>query len=341
MNENKEEERKPVIMAVPGDTSACGYYRVMRPAHFMQMAGMDVTLSSPVHFRHLGQEYIFTQRLCSERSLGPMHEIKKQLGTKIVVDYDDLIWNYKGEGLPDYNWCKSRVNCDENTKALEKYANDTIDTALVSTEFLKESLAQFMDKDRIVVMPNRLATTDWLFDRATTIPQDDIFLFAGSNTHFNQSTKSYGDFTPGLVRYLQNKKVATMGCSPFFLNPIHVFPGVPMTMYPRQFYSAARQCKFVIAPLTDNIFNKCKSPLKLLECAAVGRVCLVSDFPGSPYSELAHEYQKIPVNSTYQGIEYIVDRAKKHYGEILQHQYDMLQNYWLDNHIDEYKNLFR
>lgn len=336
-----DNEKKPIIMAVPGDSSACGYYRVMKPSHLMQMAGEDLTLAPPIHFRSVGQEYIFTQRLCSEKSLKPMVEIVKKLGTKLVVDYDDLIWNYKGEGLPDFNWCKSRVNCDGNTKAMSEYANDVIYKATVSTEYLKDALAQFVDRDKITVMPNRLAASDWLFDRAATIPQEDIFLFAGSNTHFDEAGKKYGDFSQGLIRYMQGKKVFTMGCKPFFMNPAKVFPGVPMTTYPRQFYSAARQSKFVIAPLVDNIFNKCKSPLKLLECAAVGRVCLCSDFEGSPYSPLAHEYQKIPVSATYKAIDYIVERAKAHYGEILEHQYKVLQDYWLDNHIEEYKKLFR
>jgi hypothetical protein len=87
--------------------------------------------------------------------------------------------------------------------------------------------------------------------------------------------------------------------------------------------------------LADNFFNKCKSDLKYLEAAAVGRVCLVSDFNNSPYAN-AHPYQKIPVNATYKEIEFIVQRANEHYNEILRHQWQYLNDRWLDNHIDQY-----
>jgi hypothetical protein len=135
--------------------------------------------------------------------------------------------------------------------------------------------------------------------------------------------------------------VAVMGKAPYFVNnPVAEYPYCHLNSYAHNFYNYARRSKFIIAPLADNIFNKCKSNLKYLESCAVGRVCLVTDFEDSPYHD-AHEYQKIPVNATAKTIEYIVERAKEHYGEILQYQYNYLKNYWLDNHINEYKEIIR
>ena len=223
----------------------------------------------------------------------------------------------------------------------KKYAAKVIDKATCSTEYLKNALSEFIDPKKITVMPNRLSVKDWLFDTATTIPEEDIFMYAGSATHYDNANKKPGDFNNGWIKYLSNKKVITMANTPYFIKPVATFPGYPMSTYPRSFCNIARKAKFVIAPLADNVFNKCKSPLKLLECCAVGRVCLVSDFPDCPYSQLAHEYQKIPVDATAQTIDFIVERAKKNYGEILQHQYNILKDYWLDNHIQEYVDFLK
>ena len=143
-----------------------------------------------------------------------------------------------------------------------------------------------------------------------------------------------GDFSENLSRYLQNQKVITKHIVPWFLNPIKSYMACPLNRYAREFYDETKDAKFIIAPLADNLFNRCKSHLKYLESCAVGRVCLVSSFEGGPY-EGAHEYQKIPVDATQKTIEFIVERAEANYVEILKHQYWYLNHFWLDNNLKQ------
>lgn len=98
--------------------------------------------------------------------------------------------------------------------------------------------------------------------------------------------------------------------------------------YPTVFAKYALKSKFIIAPLQDNIFNRCKSDLKYLESAAIGRVCLCSDV--GEYKKVAHPMQIIPNDADFNKIEYIVNRATKHYDEIIRHQYKVLNERWLD-----------
>lgn len=331
----------PQILAVPGDNFACGIYRIINPTILLQQTGLDITLAPASKFRFTNYDVLYTQRIVSESSLKSLKNVKDRTGIKIIVDFDDLTWTHNGQGLPEYNIVRTKVNTDANKLAMDTYARDVIDFATCTTESLKEALSVYIDPSKIKIMPNRLPVNEWLFDTATTMPAEDIFFYAGSATHYDNVNKLPGDFSNGWIKYLQNKKVAVMGESPYFLKPVAKFNACPMQVYARNFHNYARSCKFIIAPLAENFFNKCKSPLKLLESAAVGRVCLCTDFEGSPYSSLAHEYQKVPVDATAQTIEYIVERAKKHYGEILQHQYKMLQKYWLNNHINEYKEILR
>lgn len=330
----------PEILAVPGDTSACGVYRIINPSILLQQADVKLTLAPPCKFKVNNYDVIYTQRITSEGSLKAMKNIKERTGVKLIVDFDDLTWNHEGQGLPDYNYCHTKIDCEANRIAMETYANDVIDVATCTTEALKEALSKFIDPKRIKIVPNRLTVNEWLYEAPKVIPADDIFFYAGSVTHYAIDGSSYGDFSNGWVKYLQNKKLITMSNTPPFLKTLKQFPAVPMSVYAKSFYNTSRACKFIIAPLADSFFNKCKSDLKLLEAAAVGRVCLVTDFPGSPYAN-AHPLQKVPVNATYKTIEYIVEEAKKHYKEILDFQYEYVNKRWLNNAIAEYKEILK
>lgn len=328
------------IVAVPLDYMACGELRIANPARFMQMMGMDVTLLPATKFRGIYQDnIIFTQRLITNEVIGLIKKLKDQLNCKVVVDYDDMIWTYKGEGLPEYNHCKSKVNCDANAKAMKDGLNDVADAVICTNEYLKVSLSEFVPLDKITVIPNMLPVNQWMIDKKVTVPSKDIFLFAGSNTHFDNENKLPGDFSNGLIHYLQNKQVITAGDPPYFINPAAKVPLTPMATYASVFRQYTNSCKFILAPLADNVFNKSKSDLKYLESCAVGRVCLCNDFEDSPYSNV-HPYQKIPVDATSQTIEFIVERAKKHYGEILEYQYEYLKQRWLENHLQDYIDIF-
>lgn len=336
----KETENKPIINIVPGDFAGCGYYRLIQVGNMLQLYGHDVTISPAGKFRAAaGQTITFTQRMCAPSLLEKLIAYKKQTGHKFIVDFDDLLWVYEGESLPDYNLCKTKVDCAANTEAMKKWLNELADKVTVSTEFLKKTLLQFVPEEKIILMPNMLSYKEWFFP-LTKAPDENIFFYAGSYTHYDNIHKQPGDFDKNLIHYLNNQKIITKASTPYFMKPLKQCPASRLTTYAADFYRETRECKFVLAPLADNVFNKCKSDLKYLECAAVGRVCLVSDFEGSPYSG-AHPYQKIPVGSTSQGIKYIVDRATEHYDEIVQYQLKYLNDRWLDNHINEYVNILQ
>ena len=325
--DNKQDNLKN-INAVPMDRFACGRYRILYPA--MNMYNVSkMTISNPGTFRYYGQEWIFTQRICGEKTLKSLLDFKKQYGVKFCIDYDDIVW----KALPDYNKCA--INWEDNRKGMELYLNEVADKVTCTNEFLKKDLTQFVDESKIIVMPNCLDYNRWRFDYYK--PDDKItFFYAGSPTHYTKGDT--GDFGKGLVHYLSNKELNIQGIKPDFLRVKEVYPWVDIDDYPIAFANNALKSKFVIAPLVDNYFNKCKSDLKYIESCAVGRVCLVSDFPDCPYSAVAHEYQKIPLNSTATAINYIVERANEHYDEIIEHQYKVLNERWLKR--DKYLELF-
>ncbi len=324
---------------VPADVGACGHYRILQQAEMLMMARKDVNIVPPGHYHGIGQTVTLTQRICSKKTLEAVKKFKEITGSKIIIDFDDLIWTQNGDSLPEYNWCRDHIDANGNREAMESMLSEVADKVTVSTDGLKKSISEFYPADKIFVMPNMLTYREWGFERRNFYPRQRSFYFAGSETHFNNEKKMYGDFSQNLAQFLKSHTVITKHVVPFFINSARSCRSCPLNRYAREFFNESIDAKFILAPLADNTFNKCKSNLKYLESCAVGRVCLCSSFEGGPYESVAHEYQKIPVDATVQYIDYIVNRAEAHYEEILEHQYKVLQSYWLDNSIKRYGDL--
>jgi glycosyltransferase involved in cell wall biosynthesis len=313
------------INFVPGDNFACGYYRIRNPFNKLYSSCKD-TLSPAGRFHYYGQDYFYTQRICNEKTFESLLKLKEQTGVKYIIDYDDDVWHE----LPSYNRCQ--IHHEDNFNGMMKYLDKVAGKVTCTNEFLKDNLSHFLPKEKIEVIPNCLDYNIWRFDKYKA-PNEISFFYAGSPTHYDD--KSYGDFPKGAVQYLQNQKVNVMGPKPWFLNVVNTSPWVTIEDYPIQFARNALQSKFILSFIEDNYFGNCKSDLKYIEAAAVGRVCLCSDI--STYA-LAHPYQKVPVNVTKQTFKYIVDRANDNYELLLNHQYKVLQQRWCTK--DKYMNLF-
>lgn len=313
------------INFVPGDYFACGFYRI-RNAFNKLYSSCKATLSPAGRFHYYGQEWIYTQRICSPKTFESLLKLKEQTGVKFIIDYDDDVWHE----LPEYNRCQ--IHAQDNFEGMKKYLDKLADKVTCTNEFLKENLSQFLPKEKIEVIPNCLDFNTWRFDRYKA-PQEISFFYAGSPTHYDD--KSYGDFPKGAVQYLQNQKVHVMGPKPWFLNAVKESPWVAIEDYPIQFAKNALQTKFILTFIEDNYFGNCKSDLKYIEAAAVGRVCLCSDI--STYA-IAHPYQKVPNNVTKQSFKYIVERANDNYEMLLNYQYQKLQERWCNK--ERYLKLF-
>lgn len=330
------------VLFITGGNDGCGYYRIYQI--FNMLAMTDQNYITPMfigtaNLTPIKTDVIFTQRVVSEKGFKQVMEYKeKNPGTKFIIDYDDIVWSK--DKLHKYNVFLNKYDVQKNYESMKKYLPEVADHVTVSCEYLKNNISEFFDKDKITVLPNLLSIKDWCFDKTVMLPKDDIFFYAGSTSHYNNEKKQYGDFDIPLANFLNKQKVLFMGGeSPWFITPYEKFDWCNLHMYSKALWQNTRYCKFTLAPLVENEFNKCKSDLKLMESAAIGRVCLVSDFPDSPYSN-AHPLQKIPANSSIKDIQNIVENAKLHYKEILDHQYSLLNNRWLDYNMTDYITLF-
>jgi glycosyltransferase involved in cell wall biosynthesis len=146
------------------------------------------------------------------------------------------------------------------------------DRFVVSTEPLAEQFAGFHDDIRVV--PNRLPVDWWgsLTSRRRRSAKPRVG-WAGGISHRGDL-----ELIIEVVRALANEvEWVFMGMCPDALRPlVHEFhEGVPIEQYPAKL--ASLDLDLALAPLEDNVFNACKSNLRLLEYGACGFPVVCSD----------------------------------------------------------------
>ena len=331
-------EKIPTVQFVPVGINACSFYRLNQQMFYAMVdphASYSATHATTGSIVYIGQDIVYLQRVLTKEVFEPLIDFKKKTGVKVIIDYDDAMWLEK---LPAYNGCLKPERAEKYRKDMAEFLPELADVVTCSTEFLKKELGKFHNDVR--VFPNCLAAKEWSFG-IRPVPESGKIFYAGSPTHYSNYRKLYGDWTLPWVNYVKKAGIKVMGAQPpWFLEGYgDRTPFVWANGYARAMLRNTEDCGFVLATLEPNDFNRAKSDLKYLEAAAVGRVALVTDFPGSPYAD-AHQLQKVPYNAGIKEIEAIVAKAKENYREILMYQYRYLSGRWLDNWIPKYSEMF-
>lgn len=331
------------IQMICADYGMCGQIRINWPAEVLKN-GTNLQIHNSRNFiPSLPSDGVIIQRCLDKK----FNAIVKPVKYKKVADFDDMLFSLYGEKLPSYNNVK--IDLEAYTDGMKDLCT-FIDEITVSTEFLKQAIIDNYNFDRVRVIPNMLPRYIFHFDRKPHKEKDIVkptILYAGGKQHYNNLTKQNGDFSPELIKCLHNivdkANLVFLGGLPYFMEDVKdkltVLPYTNLLQYPLTLNSIGAD--FIISPLKENVFNKCKSNLKYLESCAVGAVCIGSSFEFSPYSML-DDMAKISWTMTAKQLEYnIFELCKKdNYNRILDKQYNYINENWLENNIGKYLDIF-
>lgn len=93
------------------DYGACGQIRVNWPAQLLQSININV-LNTRTLYAGFPIDAIFIQR-CAEQPIFDILKACKINGTKIILDFDDLLFKGYNEGLPSYNRARFAIDIDK------------------------------------------------------------------------------------------------------------------------------------------------------------------------------------------------------------------------------------
>lgn len=264
----------PVVLAVNADTFGCGHYRIIHPGQAMAQAGLaDVRVSEyhygPVEMARLRPDAWVLQRLVGDAPFEMVRRTAPFTQAFKVAELDDYMLN-----LPMKSGHRGQVPKDV-LRLLRRWLA-LMDRFVVSTVPLAEAMAGLHPDIRVV--PNRLPPDRW--GRLASLRRQGRrprVGWAGGVGHQGDL-----ELIADVVKALADEvEWVFLGMCPEpmrrYLHEYHV--PVAIEAYPAKL--ASLNLDLALAPLEHNIFNDCKSNLRLLEYGACGYPVVCSDV--TPY----------------------------------------------------------
>ncbi|WP_312924743.1 glycosyltransferase [Stutzerimonas nitrititolerans] len=261
----------PVVLAHPADTMGCGHYRVMQPFNALREAGMvdgalSVGLMHVVDLERYNPDAVILQRQIGEERLEAMRRIKAFSRAFKVYELDDYLPNLPMKSVHRHHMPKDIV------KSLRRGLS-YVDRFVVSTDVMAEAFAEFHSDIRVV--KNRLDPRWWagLPESEGRVSKKPRVGWAGGSSHTGDL-----EMIADVVKELSGEvEWVFFGMCPDKLKPyVHEFhEGVAIERYARKL--ASLNLDLALAPVELNLFNECKSNLRLLEYGACGFPVICSD----------------------------------------------------------------
>lgn len=261
----------PVVYAQPADQFGCGHYRVIQPFKALKSAGLlegvvENSLGMSIEAARLKPDVVVTQRLISEHAILEYRKMKRRQDFFMVVDFDDYF-----KVVPAKNEFRNRFSHKSINKGIRE-GLALADRFVVSTSGLAEAFEGFHRDIRVSELKLPPAWWQDLKLARNDGPKPRVG-WAGGNLHAGD-LELVGDVVKALANEVD---WVFFGMCPESLLPwVKEFhTGVQIEFYPEKL--ASLNLDLAIAPLENNIFNDCKSNLRLLEFGACAYPVVCSD----------------------------------------------------------------
>lgn len=286
---------------------------------------------------------ILFQRPCGQPMLDWIKryaELQPKFGYGIVGEIDDAWWNI----IPDYNMSSLQPRPWDQIETIFRESLKYLDRMIVTTEFMRRKLNKDYNYWNVKVIENAAPKSMYSANKKTFFRDKPLCIIPSGMQHYRMPqplsqqfpggvTALRGDYTGKwpefLIKEIKEQKIQlhAMADKPYFLGPVHeMIETSPWQDTPNYAAFMTRmQPDIILAPLQENDFNRAKSRLKCAEGFAIGAIVIGTIFDYSPY-EVLHPYCKVPVNPTVEQLETVFKNVKEHWKEILEYQYDWINN---------------
>jgi glycosyltransferase involved in cell wall biosynthesis len=265
------------VTVIPGDDAACGRYRLRWPAEAAARVGANVTLqkhSGGFYNPPEGTDVLVIQRpmtLDADKRIEAFHK----RGISVVVDIDDAFWALNPRHVA--YWQTHPKRSPLNTQHVAQWCK-ACDLVTATTPVIA---ARLHGKHGARVIPNCLPAAALEVGRVALQWQPDRPVvgwagFLGSHA---------GDLRVLAPLMLSLDKLVVLG-HPLERNQIASELGVSIDRVEvdgpfaiNDYQPALAQLHIGLVPLVDNVFNRAKSALKMLEYAAAAAAPIASPTP--------------------------------------------------------------
>lgn len=337
------------------DYGGCGFWRMIWPELLLNgnnkaiINGLTTMVLDPRFYK--GLSAVRLQRQATPAQLQFVNFLKQgsqQDKFKIIYEIDDIIFK---DDIPDFNRCKVAFE-DESVLQSALSIMQLSDELSVTCEYMKKYYQSKTGNNNITVIPNYapkiwadgLYNPDRLsknFDKYKKRPRIG---YCGSGTHVDVTNRTgqQDDFTHVVKQIMATRKDfqwVMMGCYPLPLKPfidsgeIEHIQWAPILEYPKAMYDL--NLNATVAPLLDCHFNRAKSNIKFLEAAYQG-------LPGVYQDMVTYEDAPLRFKTGDEMVDQLKSllKSKSKYMNISKDVRKYSETMWLDDHLDEYVELY-
>lgn len=279
------------------DHGGCGFWRMgwseylLNIKHKASIAGLTAMVLSENFYQNIKAIRLQRQATPHQKAfVTGLKELSAKYKYKLIYEVDDIVFK---DDIPDFNRCKDAFNNPEIVKTILEIM-ESMDEFTVTCQYMKDYYIEKTGKSHFNVLPN-YAPKFWLDRFYNPARLEELFeknkkrpriLYAGSGVHADvvNKTNQKDDFEHVVQQIIKSRKdfkyvwkgCFPLSCKPFIDNgEMEFITWSDLQDYPQGLYNAAANVTF--ASLQDNIFNKAKSNIKMIEAGAIGMPGIFQD----------------------------------------------------------------
>ena len=291
------EAKIPRAINYYADQGGCGYWRMGWAEYLLNVkqkasiAGLTAMVLSENFYQNIKAVRLQRQATPHQKSfVVALKELSKKFNFKLIYEVDDIVFK---DDIPDFNRCKDAFNNPETVKTILEIM-DIVDEFTVTCQYMKDYYIEKTGNKKINVLPN-YAPKFWLDRFYNSRRLEQIFeqnrkrprvLYAGSGVHADvvNRTNQKDDFAhvvQQIIKARKDFKFVWKGCFPLSCKPfidngeMEFLPWNDLQDFPQGLYDAG--CSVTFASLQDNVFNRSKSNIKMIESGALGMPGIFQD----------------------------------------------------------------
>jgi O-antigen biosynthesis protein len=353
------EQTLPQAINYCADFSGCGVWRMVWPQYVLNLQQKAVIHSATTmilderFYNNISCVRVQRQATPQQKQfIEHLKNISEKTGMRIVYEVDDLIFR---EDIPEYNKFKCAFTSDE----IRNSSQDIMmlcDEITVTCPFMKAYYEEKTGHKNITVIPN-MPPRFWLDGHFSTYKLSKNYkkhcsrknvkpriLYAGSGAHFdvdslNKDQDDFSHVVSAIINSINRYRWVFIGAFPPALKPyilnkeIEFHPWQNIIKFPKFISQLEINC--MVAPLQNNTFNKAKSDIKFVEASALGIPIVCQDM-------VTYENAHIKFKTGEEMISKIDHtlRSQGNYISICEEAHESIQDRWLEDNIDAYKELY-
>jgi len=241
----------------------------------------------------MSMDAVFLQRAFIPDQVG-LGNLAKEHGKPVITDYDDFLFAVQEDNPTHITYSQHA------SKSNVELCCRMSDVLTVSTEELKQKLLPF--NENIVVVPNAI-DFDLVKPMSPEIPRNPLVVWRGGSSH-QEDFREHTDAILDAHDKFPNYHFAFVGFNPWWITKRMDQKRFRVLPFDGSYVNYMRNlCKLRgaihIVPLADNVFNRCKSNISVLEATVAGSVVLAPDweefrtFGTIPYQDKASFHGKL------------------------------------------------